>query len=67
MVKIEGNIVYGDKTLRGKVEINDAGMISAISAADGVADVVLNDELVFPGFIDLHVHARTAPAREPGA
>lgn len=44
---------------RKRIEINtDTGLFSKISEMTGVADVVLKDELIFPGFIDVHVHAR---------
>ena len=58
MLSIEGNIVNIDTTTRGRIEIGDDGIITSVSAETGKADVVLKDELIFPGFIDLHVHAR---------
>ena len=58
MLTIEGNIVNKDKTFRGRVEIGDDGLISSVSKETGKADIVLNQELIFPGFVDLHVHAR---------
>jgi len=33
-------------------------LINQVSAFTGNADVLLLDELIFPGFIDIHVHAR---------
>lgn len=57
MLSIEG-IIAGTGE-RKRIEINtDSGLISKVSFAVGVADIVLKDELIFPGFIDLHVHAR---------
>ncbi len=58
MLSIEGNIVNIDKTSRGRIEIGNDGLISKVEAATGKADIVLKDELIFSGFIDLHVHAR---------
>ncbi len=42
---------------RKRIEIED-GVITKVTEPLGEADLVLNDELIFPGFIDLHVHAR---------
>jgi len=58
MLSIEGNIVNIDKTFRGRIEIGDDGLILRVGQPTGVADVVLKEELIFPGFIDLHIHAR---------
>ena len=44
---------------RGRVEVDIlSGLITNVGEPTGSADVVLGDELIFPGFIDLHVHAR---------
>lgn len=43
---------------RRRIEIDDLGMIVKVAEPTGEADMVLKDELIFPGFIDLHVHAR---------
>ncbi|MEI6280881.1 MAG: amidohydrolase family protein [bacterium] len=44
---------------RKSIEINtETGLISKISEPNNKADVTLENELIFPGFIDLHVHAR---------
>src|SRR6185369_6424326 len=59
MLSIEGNIVNNiDGIKRGRVEIGDNGIISSVGQPTGSADILLKDELIFPGFIDLHVHAR---------
>ncbi|OGI74314.1 amidohydrolase [Candidatus Nomurabacteria bacterium RIFCSPHIGHO2_02_FULL_41_18] len=58
MLTIEGNIVSMDKIFRGRIEIDQSGMINKIGEPTGDADFIFKDELVFPGFIDLHVHAR---------
>lgn len=59
MLSIEGIIVTTEKEFRGRIEINDkTGLITRVSEPTGVADILLKNELIFPGFIDLHVHAR---------
>ena len=58
MLKLEGNIVTKDKVFRGRIEIDQSGIINKIGSPTGVADFIFRDELIFPGFIDLHVHAR---------
>lgn len=64
MFSIEGIIVTENGEMRRRVEIQN-GVISKITeptglpaGVEGAADIVLNDELIFPGFIDVHVHAR---------
>lgn len=58
MITIEGNIVDRAGVARRRVEIGDDGLIAKVAEPTGVADLVLGEELIFPGFIDLHVHAR---------
>jgi dihydroorotase len=60
MLSIEGIIVLEEGQMRKRVEIDtETGLIVRVAEPSGSADVVLgNSELVFPGFIDLHVHAR---------
>src|SRR3989344_2402238 len=58
MLSIEGNIVNTNTIFRGRIEIDQSGIISKIGSPTGAADFVFKDELIFPGFIDLHVHAR---------
>ncbi len=59
MPSIEGNIVNSEGTARGRIEINEAsGLIEKVGAPTGKADILLGEELIFPGFIDVHVHAR---------
>lgn len=52
------NGVNPDKTFRGRIEIDSAGIITRVAEPSGQADILLDDELIFPGFVDLHVHAR---------
>ena len=58
MLALEGNIVNKNKVFRGRIEIDEDGTISKIGSPTGSADFIFKDELIFPGFIDLHVHAR---------
>ncbi|MFA5791978.1 MAG: dihydroorotase [Candidatus Paceibacterota bacterium] len=59
MISIEGIIVNREEQKRARIEISqETGLIVRVSEPTGVADVILKDELIFPGFIDLHVHAR---------
>ena len=56
---VEGNIVNTGAQKRVRIEIDHlSGIIVKVSEPTGSADVVLKDEIIFPGFIDLHVHAR---------
>lgn len=57
MFKIEG--IIANTGQRKRIEIDSTtGLITKVAEPTGVADVLLQDELIFPGFIDLHVHAR---------
>ncbi|MEK9181773.1 MAG: dihydroorotase [Patescibacteria group bacterium] len=58
MLAIEGNIANIDKVFRGRIEIDRNGTINKIGSPTGVADFIFRDEIIFPGFVDLHVHAR---------
>lgn len=59
MISIEGNIVNKEGEMRSRVEIDEvSGLITKVAEPTGTADHVFKDELIFPGFIDLHVHAR---------
>ncbi len=59
MTIIEGIIVNKSEQIRKRIEIDDVtGLITKVGDPTGEADMVLKDELIFPGFIDLHVHAR---------
>lgn len=59
IISIEGILVREDGSKRGRIEINpQTGIIEKIGEETGSADLVFEDELIFPGFIDLHVHAR---------
>lgn len=56
---IEGIIINNGRRQRRRIEINKVtGLIAKVGDITGFADFVFKDELIFPGFIDLHVHAR---------
>jgi dihydroorotase len=58
-LSIEGKIINHDGEAQGRVEINtETGLIEKVGLTTGTADIVLKDELIFPGFGDIHVHAR---------
>lgn len=59
MLSIEGIIVNTKGEKRSRIEIDQAnGLIMKITEPSGTADIIFNNELIFPGFVDLHVHAR---------
>jgi dihydroorotase len=59
MLSLEGLIVNKEEIARGRIEINtETGLIEKVGTTTGTADFIFKDELIFPGFIDLHVHAR---------
>ena len=56
---IEGNIINHDGERRGQIIIDrNTGLIQEVTEKNGGADIALKDELIFPGFGDLHIHAR---------
>lgn len=56
---IEGIVVNADEKKRKRIEIDkNTGLIEKVGRVTGKADFVFKEELIFPGFIDLHVHAR---------
>jgi dihydroorotase len=60
MISIEGKLVLENEVREGRVEIDPAtGLITRVAPGEltGQADLT-TDALVFPGFGDLHVHAR---------
>ncbi len=57
MFSIEGIIANTGKRQRIDIDTK-SGLIAKVSEPTGEGDVILKEELIFPGFIDLHVHAR---------
>ena len=62
MLNLEGNIITKNGLFRRHIEIDNGGIINKIGEPVGDADFIFGEELIFPGFIDLHVHAREDPS-----
>lgn len=69
IVSIEGLVVgrddgHDDRLARRRIEIDTgSGLIRSVGEPEGEADLVLGDDhRIFPGFIDVHVHAREDPS-----
>lgn len=59
MLRIEGTIVNHDRVFHGAVEIDEAtGLITSVGEATGRSDLDTTGCLIFPGFGDVHIHAR---------
>ena len=65
---IQGNLVLTDGVRSGTITLSRGkGLITSISPAgeeEREPDIVLETGYLFPGFVDLHVHAREDPSRE---
>ena len=56
---VQGRLINFDSEEFGQVEINkETGTIERVGKDLGTHDLRFRDELIFPGFCDLHVHAR---------
>src|SRR5580698_3747371 len=59
MLRVEGRIVNHDEEFDGAVEINtETGLIERVGPKEGRSDIDVGSCLIFPGFGDLHIHAR---------
>ena len=59
MLRIEGRIVNYDAEFNGAVEINPTtGLIEHVGPTEGRSDIDTTGCLIFPGFGDIHIHAR---------
>jgi dihydroorotase len=59
MLRVEGRIVNHDAEFDGAVEINtDTGLIERVGPMEGRSDIDAGSCLIFPGFGDIHIHAR---------
>lgn len=59
MLRIEGRIANHDREFDGAIEIDkETGLISSVGRIEGRSDLDTTGCLIFPGFGDLHVHAR---------
>ncbi|MEO6923956.1 MAG: amidohydrolase, partial [Bryocella sp.] len=60
MLRVEGRIVNHDAEFDGGIVINtDTGLITSVERAiTGRSDLDTTNCLIFPGFGDIHIHAR---------
>ena len=58
-MRVEGTLVSEERTWQGAVEIDNAtGLITSVGEATGHSDIDTTGCLIFPGFGDIHIHAR---------
>jgi dihydroorotase len=58
-LRVEGRLVNHDGVVDGAVEIDPAtGLIAEVGPVTGRSDVDCSGCLIFPGFGDIHIHAR---------
>ena len=56
---VEGRLISHEGERLGQVEINPGtGLIEDVAAHIGTPDIRFYEQLVFPGFVDIHIHAR---------
>jgi dihydroorotase len=59
MLRVEGRIANHDREFEGAIEINtETGLIERVGPVTGKSDLDLRGQIIFPGFGDLHIHAR---------
>ena len=59
MLRVEGRIANHDREFEGAIEINtETGLIEQVGPRTGNSDLDLRGQIIFPGFGDLHIHAR---------
>jgi dihydroorotase len=59
MLRVEGRIANHDDEFEGAIGIDtDTGLISSVGRVEGRSDLDTRGCIIFPGFGDLHVHAR---------
>ncbi len=59
LLRVEGTLVNHDRVFEGAIEIDKAtGLIVHVGPRTGVSDIDTAGCLVFPGFGDVHIHAR---------
>jgi dihydroorotase len=59
MLRVEGKIVNHDREFFGSIEIDTvSGLIVSVGAMTGESDLDVGKCLIFPGFGDIHIHAR---------
>ncbi len=59
MLRLEGRIANHDREFEGAIEINmETGLIEHVGPPTGRSDLDLGGQIIFPGFGDVHIHAR---------
>ena len=59
MLRLEGRIANHDREFEGAIEVNtETGLIEHVGSRTGRSDLDLGGQIIFPGFGDLHIHAR---------
>lgn len=59
MLRLEGRIANHDGEFEGAIEINtETGLIERVGPRTGRSDFDLEGQIIFPGFGDIHIHAR---------
>jgi dihydroorotase len=59
MLRVEGKIANHDRVFEGSIEIDTAtGLITSVGPKTGKSDLDIGNAIIFPGFGDLHIHAR---------
>jgi dihydroorotase len=59
MLRLEGTIANHDREFEGAIEIDTVtGLIINVGPRTGRSDLDLRDAIIFPGFGDIHIHAR---------
>jgi len=59
MLRVEGRIANHDREFEGAIEIStETGLIEHVGPRTGKSDLNLDGQIIFPGFGDLHIHAR---------
>ena len=59
VLRVEGTLVNHDRSFRGAVEIAlSTGLITHVGPKTGASDLDTDGCLIFPGFGDIHIHAR---------
>ncbi len=59
MLRLEGRIANHDREFEGAIEINtETGLIEHVGPRTGRSYLDLGGQIIFPGFGDLHIHAR---------
>jgi dihydroorotase len=59
MLRLESRIANRDREFDGAIEIDtETGLITHVGPKMGRSDLDLGDAIIFPGFGDIHIHAR---------